>query len=123
MHLRVPLFVVLGHEGCGAVQAAVAEKFHGARQRSRIALPLKNIAPALEALDRKLSPEALLGAAVEANVRRTIRQVLATPEGKARTAPGRHQVGRCRLRPGFRPRAVSAVGRQHRFAGSFCLCS
>src|SRR5436190_12586162 len=24
-HLRTPLFVVLGHEGCGAVEAAIAE--------------------------------------------------------------------------------------------------
>jgi carbonic anhydrase len=24
VHLRTPLFVVLGHEGCGAVQAALA---------------------------------------------------------------------------------------------------
>ena len=26
VHLRTPLFVVLGHEGCGAVQAALAAK-------------------------------------------------------------------------------------------------
>lgn len=87
-HLHTPLFVVLGHEGCGAVQAAVAEKFHGARHRSRIRLLLKNIAPALDALDTTLPPEALLSAAVEANVRWTIRQVLDTPEGRARTARG-----------------------------------
>src|SRR6187399_2771195 len=36
VHLRTPLFVVLGHEGCGAVQAALAAKFQGARDRSRI---------------------------------------------------------------------------------------
>ncbi len=29
-HLHTPLFVVLGHEGCGAVEAALASKFHGA---------------------------------------------------------------------------------------------
>ena len=40
-HLHTPLFVVLGHEGCGAVEAAIAEKFHGARHRSRIALLLR----------------------------------------------------------------------------------
>src|SRR5688572_33357071 len=34
-HLRTPLFVVLGHEGCGAVEAAIAERFLGARHASR----------------------------------------------------------------------------------------
>ena len=28
-HLRTPLFLVLGHEGCGAVQAALAMKLRG----------------------------------------------------------------------------------------------
>jgi carbonic anhydrase len=87
-HLHTPLFVVLGHEGCGAVDAAIAEKFHGVRHRSRIALLLKYIEPALEGLDRTLPGEALLSAAVEANVRWTIRQVLESPEGKARMAKG-----------------------------------
>ena len=87
-HLHTPLFVVLGHEGCGAVEAAIGEKFHGARHRSRIALLLKYIEPALEGLDEKLPPQALLSAAVEANVRWTIRQVLASPEGRARAARG-----------------------------------
>ena len=59
-HLRTPLIVVLGHEGCGAVKAAIAEKFHGARHRSRIAVLLKNIAPALDGLDRTMPPETLL---------------------------------------------------------------
>ena len=33
VHLHTPLFVVLGHEGCGAVQAALARRDHGARER------------------------------------------------------------------------------------------
>jgi len=87
-HLHTPLFVVLGHEGCGAVEAAIAEKFHNAHHRSRIALLLKYIDPALDHLDRTLAPEALLSAAVEANVRWTVREVAESPEGKARTAKG-----------------------------------
>jgi len=87
-HLRTPLFVVLGHEGCGAVKAAIEERFHGASHRSRIALLLENIAPALDRLDRSLTPEALLEAAVEANVRHTVQSVLKAPEGKARVAEG-----------------------------------
>lgn len=87
-HLHTPLFVVLGHEGCGAVEAAIAERFHGASHRSRIALLLENIVPALDDLDRTLPPAAMLSTAVEANVRRTLRELLESPEGKARAAKG-----------------------------------
>ena len=87
-HLHTPLFVVMGHEGCGAVQAAVAWKFEGTRQRSRIELLLENILPALEHLDANLPPEALIKAAVEANVRWTIRTILDSPEARARAAEG-----------------------------------
>jgi len=85
-HLHTPVFVVLGHEGCGAVEAAIAGKFHGARHRSRIAVLLKYIDPALDHLDPSLPPAALLSAAVEANVRWTVRLVAESPEGKARLA-------------------------------------
>jgi len=83
-HLQTPLFVVLGHEGCGAVQAALATKFEGATQKSRIATLLENILPALEGLDGTQPAEALVRSAVEANVRHTIRVLLDTPEAKAR---------------------------------------
>jgi carbonic anhydrase len=86
--LRTPLFVVLGHEGCGAVKAALAEKFEGARHRDRIAILLQNIEPALEALDPAQPAEALLRAAVEANVRWTVRQVRESPDGGARLREG-----------------------------------
>jgi carbonic anhydrase len=87
-HLHTPLFVVLGHEGCGAVQAALAAKFQGARHRSRIEVLLENILPALEGLDESLPPDALLRSAVEANVRWTIATLLDSPEGRARAAEG-----------------------------------
>jgi carbonic anhydrase len=87
-HLHTPLFVVLGHEGCGAVQAALAAKFKGARHRSRIEVLLENILPALEGLDESLPPDALLRSAVEANVRWTIATLLDSPEGRARAAEG-----------------------------------
>ncbi len=83
-HLHTPLFVVLGHEGCGAVEAAIAAQFHGATHRSRIALLLENIVPALDHLDHTLPAAALLSEAVEANVRRTVSAVLESPEAKAR---------------------------------------
>jgi carbonic anhydrase len=89
VHLHTPLFVVLGHEGCGAVHAALETAFHGVRHRSRIAKLVKNIVPGLRGLDHKRTPpDRLLSQAVEANVRWTMKQILRTPEGKARLAEG-----------------------------------
>ena len=89
MHLQTRLFVVLGHAGCGAVKAAIGGKFHDVQYHSRIAVLLENIGPALDGLDRSMPAAALLSAAVEANVRCTVRQLLESPEGKARAAEGR----------------------------------
>jgi carbonic anhydrase len=86
--LHTPLFVVLGHEGCGAVQAALAAKFQGVRQQSGIEALLTEILPALDGLDATLPPDALLRAAVEANVRRTMRRLLESPEGQAQSREG-----------------------------------
>jgi carbonic anhydrase len=88
VHLHTPLFVVLGHRGCGAVGAALEEKTHGASQPGRIALLLENIHPALQHLDRRIPAEELFDAAVEANVRWSMEQVLETPEAKQRIREG-----------------------------------
>jgi carbonic anhydrase len=88
VHLRTPLFLVLGHEGCGAVQAALEAKFRGARERSRIEALLQNILPGLDGIDPTASPDEQLRAGVEANVRWTMRQILETPEARAREAEG-----------------------------------
>jgi Carbonic anhydrase len=88
VHLRTPLFVVLGHEGCGAVQAALAAKFHGARAHSRIEVLLQSILPGLDGVAPGLPAEAQLRAGVEANVRWTLRQIHESPEGRAREAEG-----------------------------------
>lgn len=88
-HLHTPLFVVLGHSGCGAVQAALETQRHGAQHRSRIQLLIDHILPGLPDPDPQLPPSAQLDRAVEANVRWTLRQVLETPEAQARLAEGR----------------------------------
>jgi carbonic anhydrase len=88
MQLRTPLFVVLGHEGCGAVDAALKVKHHDAQMPARIALLLQAILPGLDALPPGLSPDDEMHAAVEANVRWSMQQILETPEGKARAAEG-----------------------------------
>jgi len=89
IHLKISLYMVLGHEGCGAVQAALAAKFQGVRERSRIQLLLQNMLPGLDGIDPKLPQQQQLACAVEANVRWTMRQLLDTPEGRARMAEGR----------------------------------
>jgi len=88
VHLGTPLFVVLGHEGCGAVQAALAAKFRGARDRSRIERLLENITPGLDTIRADATVEEQMHAAVEANVRWSMHQLLATPEAQARAAEG-----------------------------------
>jgi carbonic anhydrase len=88
VHLRTPLFVVLGHEGCGAVQAALAAKLQGAQEPIRIRLLLNNILPGLRDINAELAPHVQLIAAIEANVRWSMHQLLETPEGKARMAEG-----------------------------------
>ena len=88
VHLHTPLLVVLGHEGCGAVDAAIAEKFHGVRHPAGSRCCWTTSTPALDGLDPTLPPDALLSAAVEANVRWTLRQIIESPEWKARMTRG-----------------------------------
>jgi carbonic anhydrase len=89
LHLKTPLFMVLGHEGCGAVQAALAAKFQGAKEHSRIQLLLQNMLPGLDEIDPQLPASQQLKHAVDSNVRWSMRQILDTPEGRARMAEAR----------------------------------
>jgi carbonic anhydrase len=91
-YLEPPLFVVLGHEGCGAISAALATKHEAEQFRSRVQLLLASIVPGLPDLDAQLSPEEQLSRAVEGNVRWTVQQILDSPEGQARVAEGRMRI-------------------------------
>src|SRR6187200_1637802 len=55
-HLHTPLFVVLGHTGCGAVAAALDTQLRGTRQLSRIQLLVDAILPGLAEIDSHLPP-------------------------------------------------------------------
>lgn len=88
LHLHTPLFVVLGHEGCGAVAAATAMKWGGDVDGRHITTLLEDIVPGLPERDDSLSPEAQMTAAVEANVRWSMHQLLDTDEGRARMKEG-----------------------------------
>ena len=93
-HLRTLLFVVLGHQGCGAVHAALKYKYEGVESRSRIQILLENILPGLPD-DQKpgLSEEDRLAEAVEANVRWSVHQLLETPEAQNALTLGAKFVG------------------------------
>jgi carbonic anhydrase len=88
VHLGTPLFVVLGHERCGAVEAALAARLGLSRQPKRIEVILRTMRPAIAEVDLELPPEKRMRAAVEANVRWSIRQILESPEGRARQRQG-----------------------------------
>ena len=81
-HLHTPLFVVLGHEGCGAVKAALESKLNAVEHQSRIQILVNNILPGLPEFDPQVPPQDRLAQAVEANVRWSMHQLLETPEGK-----------------------------------------
>ena len=89
VHLQTPLFMILGHEACGAVAAALETRLHGVRHRSRIAKLVQRISPALKGLDLALPHGRLLADAVQANVRYTMKQIHDSPEGKVRLKDGR----------------------------------
>jgi carbonic anhydrase len=88
VHLATPLFVVLGHDGCGAVEAALAAKLHRVRQKSRIEVIIQSMLPGLEAVNLALPSEKRMQAAVEANVRWSMQRISESPEGRARLAAG-----------------------------------
>ncbi len=92
-YLRTPLFVVLGHARCGAVEAALEYKSKGAQYRSRVQILVNDILPGLPEFGLELSQEQKLANAVEANVRWSIRQILETPEGQNGVKMGVKLVG------------------------------
>jgi carbonic anhydrase len=81
-HLGTPLIVVMGHQECGAVTAAVESLAGKGSEPKYIEALVKLIEPGLADLPSTLTGEARIAAAVEANVRWSIRQLAALPEGR-----------------------------------------
>lgn len=88
-HLHTPLFLVLGHEGCGAVKAALESKLYDVQHGSRIQILVDNIVPGLRDLDASAVDEDRIAQAVEANVRWSMRQLQDSPEGSRALEEGR----------------------------------
>jgi len=91
-NLHTPLFVVLGHQGCGAVMAALQTRNERRQHHSRIQTLVENILRGLPPSNPSLSPEAQLSQAIESNVHWTVRQILEAPEGQTRLAEGRVRI-------------------------------
>ncbi|MFB6612778.1 carbonic anhydrase [Streptomyces sp. NPDC085524] len=84
LELGVPLIVVLGHQGCGAVAAAVHAEAGGALP-AHIRYLAERIRPAI---DHRLQGEARIDAAVTENVRRVRARLTAEPDLAALVADG-----------------------------------
>ena len=81
-HLHTPLVVVMGHESCGAVTAAVEALEGRAKEPRFIAALVAAIEPGLKDLPADLEGADRVHAAVEANVRWSMRQLAALPESQ-----------------------------------------
>jgi carbonic anhydrase len=79
--LGTSLLVVLGHEDCGAVKAALAAKFHRAKHPEQIQQLVDMVEPALDGIDASLASADQLKAGVEANVRWSMHQLISKHEG------------------------------------------
>jgi len=71
--LGVPLIVVMGHEACGAVQAAFSVVHDNARFSGNIGKMIQSIIPAV--LEAGHTPGQGIEAAVRQNVRRVVREL------------------------------------------------
>ncbi len=79
-YLKTPLVVVVGHTKCGAVQAAVA----GGELKGSLPKLVGMITPAVDETKTKFTKKTgddLLNAAIEANVRKSIKDMLANSPG------------------------------------------
>jgi carbonic anhydrase len=81
-HLGTQLLVVMGHEECGAVTAAVESLDGMGHEPKYIEALVKLIEPGLAELPRTLNKKARINAAVEANVRWSMKQLAELPEGR-----------------------------------------
>ncbi len=78
-HRQSPLILVLGHTNCGAVGAALLPPDERAKETPDIQTILKQIDPALSGIDPHASAEKQLAAAIEANVRQSVKMLEALP--------------------------------------------
>jgi len=81
-HLATPLLVVLGHQGCGAVHAALEREAREHWKEEGIEVLMEAILPGLADVDWALDPAARMDEAVEANVRWVLRRLRKMPQAR-----------------------------------------
>ncbi|OEJ97738.1 carbonic anhydrase [Streptomyces thermolilacinus SPC6] len=86
LELGIPLVMVLGHQSCGAVTAAVHAEETGEQLPAHIAYVAEQIRPAI---DHRQTGQARVDATITANVRLVRSRLAAEPDLTARTATGR----------------------------------
>lgn len=86
LELGIPLVVVLGHQSCGAVRAAVEAEESGGRLPAHIQYLADRITPAI---DHGKEGDARVDATVDANVRLVRSELVAEPDLAARISTGR----------------------------------
>ncbi|WP_180989693.1 carbonic anhydrase [Streptomyces cahuitamycinicus] len=85
LELAIPLVVVLGHQSCGAVRAAVEAEESGTRLPAHMQYLVDQIGPAI---DHGKEGDARIDATVSANVRLVRSRLAAEPELAARIGTG-----------------------------------
>ena len=74
-HLKIPLLIVLGHESCGAVTAAIETVDAGGRADGAIQYLVDAIRPSVLATEKIADPKARVDATVRAHARATAKQL------------------------------------------------
>jgi carbonic anhydrase len=91
-HLHTPLVLVLGHEGCGAVTAALETEAARIKEAKEIQGLLALILPALKGIDPKLSLAERIHRGVESNVRWSMQQLQNAPALKEKISGGQLKI-------------------------------
>lgn len=79
-HLKTQAVVVMGHEGCGAVTAALQSREKRAQEPKEIQSLVSKITPALRDVASEGKFDARLALGVDANVRWSVKQLNAIPD-------------------------------------------
>ncbi len=82
-HLKTTLLVVMGHEGCGAVKAAMLPEKERKKEPENVRFLLDKIVPSVSELPKIRDEKARMREAVIANVRMQVRKAAENPVVKA----------------------------------------
>ena len=94
-HLKTKLVVVMGHEGCGAVTAALQAEADLNQEPNEIRSLVSKIKPATQKVKQTLPFEERLNLSVAENVRESVRQLKAVTDLAAAEKESRTQIVGC----------------------------